>query len=173
MDLLQGHFEVQCLRPPFSVSVRCPLFDPGELSLLDFDEATEQKIKGDAVFDKKLKLNAERRLDLFYVIAVGNLATRQQLFGQVPLKSEFALEDVSFAAFNSLPDNFEVDSSGAFRLTRNRSKRTKVEDHTRGFFKSLGVGSGLHNLVLETAMELEKQNYRTWLEEFAEYFEKR
>ena len=156
----------------YRITIKCPIFDPGQLKLLDYDEMTEQKIKDDPIFDKKLKMNKEESLDLFYVMEFENKSKQKTLFMEVPIKDKFEIEDISNYPFFAFEHNFERELLGHFRYIKNKSRRFQFWLQMQEFLKTVGIDKTLHKIVLETAMEFEKQNYKTWMTDFESYFAK-
>lgn len=147
-----------------------PLFDPGAFQLLDYDPATQVKLRGDPVYDKYLKLADKRALDESYVIRVGGWGgAGQELRLSVPIKPKFEVEELWIQ-----PAEHAQTASFA------REKHYKVKGHGQrlarlqkplGHLTALtGVGPKTHQSLLGLAREYEKREYGGWLESLEGHF---
>lgn len=150
--------------------VSVPLFDPGLLELLDYDSETMLRLRGDPVLDKKLGMADKDSLDSCYLVALSTRGSPKILRFRVPIKKKLEFFDVSFVedSRQALARTPRLDPP--FMADFRRLDREGTGAALREWAGALGINPETHGNILRLAQELEKEEYREWLDGMEGFF---
>ncbi len=145
----------------FTVEVSTPLFDPGAFQLLDFDPATELKLRGDPLLDKKLKLADRESLDQWYEIHVRSNRSQREMGAMVLIKPKLEIQKIWISP--ALQTGAESSHYDHFAVEAQEGRMKRLRPSITGLLGLLGFNQGTHQALLDLAREYEKGEYKEWL----------